>query len=296
MTVSPPWAGLDLLTNVDPALAAGWHPVARSEDVTADGVRVRLLGHDVAVRRVDGQLCTRPTAQVTEHVGLVWVAPEPPVADLLEVPEFDDGAFVPGWLPTLRTRTPVGLLADNFLDLAHFPFVHAATFGAEDEPEVAPYDVVPERGGFGVEYEHDYRNVEDPAVALGLRPLVQRRRVSYRFRLPFQLRLRLDHLDSGGTTVILFHLQPEDLDASRIWSLVLRRDDSDGDSAEPRDMDATVAYELAVVREDLALSEQFLVAGLPLDPRAEMHIRPDASGLALRSCLRALRAARGVTA
>ena len=43
-----------------------------------------------------------------------------------------------GPLPTFRARGSAGLLADNFLDIAHFPFVHAGTFGAEEAAEVAP--------------------------------------------------------------------------------------------------------------------------------------------------------------
>jgi phenylpropionate dioxygenase-like ring-hydroxylating dioxygenase large terminal subunit len=45
------------LDNVHPGLRRCWHPVARAEDLLGDGpLRVRLLGEDWAVARLDGEL------------------------------------------------------------------------------------------------------------------------------------------------------------------------------------------------------------------------------------------------
>ena len=93
----------------------------------------------------------------------------------------------PSWwamLPTLRTRGSAGLLADNFLDVAHFPFVHAGTFGAEEAAEVTPFAVARDGWSFTVTYEHAFANREDPGVAAGLRPLVQTRRLTYVLQRP----------------------------------------------------------------------------------------------------------------
>ena len=65
------------------------------------------------------------------------------------------------------------------------PFVHGATFGAEDRPEVPVYDVVPEPGGFRSTQEQWCENPTDPEVARGGRPLRQRRRATYVYRAPF---------------------------------------------------------------------------------------------------------------
>ena len=43
----------------------------------------------------------------------------------------------------------------------------------------------------------------------GLRPLVQTRRLTYRLVAPFHLPLRIDFVDSGGSNVIGFFIQPE---------------------------------------------------------------------------------------
>ena len=209
-----------------------------------------------------------------------------PLADLPDVEEAHAPEFMAGDLPVLRARASAGLLADNFLDMAHFPFVHAATFGAGD-PVVAPMTVERAASGpcgrwaFTSVSEHPFLHREDPGVAAGVRPLEQRRRVTYRVHAPFHLVLRLDFLDSGGTNVIGFFLQPETEHDSRIFSTIWR-DDVDHD---PERMRSAVDFELKVVEEDLAVQEAYDVLSLPLDPTAEVHTRADRTTLELRRML-----------
>ncbi|MGH8988275.1 MAG: Rieske 2Fe-2S domain-containing protein [Acidimicrobiales bacterium] len=237
-------------------------------------------------------------AGVSERYGTVFLRPAAPepgragasaleaLATLPEVEEARDPAFMAGDLPVLRARASAGLLADNFLDMAHFPFVHAATFGSE-EPVVAPMTV--ERGSgdpfgpwsFTSVSDHPFLNREDPGVASGVRPLEQRRRVTYRVHAPFHLVLRIDFLDAGGTNVIGFFLQPEADDRARIYSTIWR-DDLGHDHQR---MQHAVDFEVKVVEEDLAIQEAYDVRFLPLDPTAEVHTRADRTTLELRRML-----------
>lgn len=226
---------------------------------------------------------------VVERHGMVFLCPTPPLPGLEDVPdvaEASDEAFMAGDLPVMRARACAGLLADNFLDMAHFPFVHAATFGAE-EPVVAPLEIGRDGWSYTAVSEHPFSNREDPGVAAGVRPLVQRRRVTYRVAAPFHLVLRLDFLDSGGTNVIGFFLQPETEDTTRIYSTIWR-DDMEGDAAR---MASAVAFEVEVVNEDLAVQEAYDARALPLDPTVEVHTRADRSTLELRRMLADLVAA-----
>lgn len=221
-----------------------------------------------------------PGGLVTAH-GVVFLAPEAPVVPLGTIPEADDPSFEAGELPTLRARASAGLLADNFLDVAHFPFIHAGTFGADEAALVQPYSVTRDGWSFTTEYEHSFANREDPGVAAGLRPLVQMRRLAYRLSAPFHLRLRIDFLDTGGSNVIGFFIQPETADSCRLFT-TLWRDDLGGDRAR---MDEAVAFEVAVLREDLVMQEAFFDLVLPLDPTAEVHTRADRTTLELRRVL-----------
>ncbi len=220
-------------------------------------------------------------AAVREHLGLVFLAPEPPLAALPEIPEATDATFAMGVLPPTRTRGSAGLLADNFLDFAHFPFLHANTFGAEESAEIAPYTLRRDGFDFEVVYEHPFQNREDPGVRSGLRPLVQTRRMTYRFRVPFALGLRLEFLEAGGVNTIGFFLQPETADTVRCYT-ILWRNDLDGDLAR---LEAALAFEQQVLDEDLALQSRYERLALSLEMHDEVHTRADRITVELRRVL-----------
>jgi phenylpropionate dioxygenase-like ring-hydroxylating dioxygenase large terminal subunit len=222
-----------------------------------------------------------PAARVAERFGLVFLAPQEPLAPLGDIAEAEDAGFQVGELAPVRVRASVGLLADNFLDMAHFPFVHQGTFGADESTEVPDYSVDRHGLSFSVSYEHTFANREDPGVSAGLRPLMQTRRLTYRLDAPFQLTLRIDFLESGGANVIGFFLQPETVEHCRIFTM-LWRDDLDGD---PTRMAEAVEYEMAAVVEDLRIQEAFDRLVLPLDPLVEVHTRADRTTLELRRVL-----------
>jgi phenylpropionate dioxygenase-like ring-hydroxylating dioxygenase large terminal subunit len=279
----------DLLTNLDPGLRPGWHPAALLREVPNDGEprAVRLLGNELRVRRAEGgALLVDPVpAAVAERFGLLWVALDEPRFALIDVPEDDDPAFAQGWLEPERSGSPAGVLAENFLDVAHFPFVHAGTFGAAEERYVPPLDVERTDGGLTSVQEQWFDNPGDPGVATGVRPLRQRRRATYSYRWPFQLSLRLEELDAGAVKTILFVLQPEDLDSTRIYTKMLLHGIGGVAVPPPDVVAAEVAFEVAVLAEDLRLQQAMTVRGLPLRLRDELHVRSDRSGVALRRVL-----------
>ena len=181
----------------------------------------------------------------------------------------------------MSTRGSAGLLADNFLDVAHFPFVHAGTFGADEAAEVPQYAVARDGWSFTMSYEHSFSNREDPGVAAGTRSLVQSRRLAYRLDAPFHLSLRIDFVEAGGTNVIGFFIQPETAETCRLFT-TLWRDDLAGDD---RRMAEAVDFEVAVLREDLLIQQSFHELVLPLEPTAEVHTRVDRTTLELRRVL-----------
>ena len=206
--------------NLDPSLEHAWHPVALSRELRPGGwLQVRLLGRTWMLRRTGrrsrgGSPGVRRPGAVRRRLarpGRAGRRPPRPAGG--RRPALRRGLAAAAALPG-----PAGPVADNFLDVAHFAFVHGATFGAEDRPEVPVYDVVPEPGGFRSTQEQWCENPTDPEVARGGRPLRQRRRATYVYRAPFSFRVSLEYLDTGATTTILFLLQPEDADSTRIYT------------------------------------------------------------------------------
>jgi vanillate O-demethylase monooxygenase subunit len=254
----------------------------------ADGacVEIPALGDDATIP--PRARLTAP-AGIHESHGMIYVAPETPLTPAPAVLEAADATFQAGDLPVIETRASAGLLADNFLDMAHFPFVHASTFGADEVREVPPYSVTREGYTFTATYEHEFANREDPGVAEGIRPLVQRRRLTYRYTAPFHLELAIEFLDAGGTNTIGFFLTPVDDETVRVYSTLWRNDLG---FSEER-MAEAVDFEIAVVSEDLTLQGKYRTLSLPLSPTAELHTRADRTTLELRRILADLVTAAG---
>ena len=265
-----------LLTNEDPALRRAWHPVALASEEPGE---VMLLGETYNLK-------DQPRGYaVQQRWGLVWLAPEEPRTDLFPDPDAEDAAYLGAWLPPARTPAAAGVVADNFLDVAHFPFVHAGTFGAAEEKIVPRYQVTTEPFGCRSVQEQWFDNPEDPEVVAGRRPVRQRRRATYVYRAPFQLLLRLEELDAGAVKTILFFAQPESLTSTRIYTKMLLHGIGGAADPPPDVVAREVAFEEAVLAEDLELQRKMRLPGLPLTMRDELHVRADRLGVTLRRVL-----------
>jgi phenylpropionate dioxygenase-like ring-hydroxylating dioxygenase large terminal subunit len=262
----------DLFTNEDPSLAKAWHPVA-------------VVGEDLSSVRILGRRFDLTEYETRERWGLLWLAPEEPLTDLFPDPDADDRDFVGAWLPPVRTPVSAGVVADNFLDVAHFPFVHVKTFGAAEEKLVERYEVTAEEFGCRSVQEQWFDNPADPGVLSGERPLRQRRRATYVYRAPFQLMLRLEELDAGAVKTILFFAQPESLTSTRVYTKMLLHGIGGVADPGPEVVASEVAFEEAVLGEDLDLQHKMRLPGLPLRMRDELHVRADLLGVHLRRVL-----------
>jgi phenylpropionate dioxygenase-like ring-hydroxylating dioxygenase large terminal subunit len=257
----------------------------------ADGACTEIPAIDGSDRIPPRARATTPAA-LTERAGLVFLAPEEPLTELLDLPYASDDSFVHGALVPIRARVGAGLMIDNFLDQAHFPFVHAATIGTDDA-RIVP-DLTIERHDYGmtVTSRQQFPNHEDRGVQQEIRPLLQERFLRYEYRAPFAVSLYMEYVDAGVTNVIDFFVQPEDDDHCRLHT-ILHRDDLGDD---PDQMAQCVAYEQKIVDEDLVIQERYVDRRLPLDLTTEVHLRADRTGLELRRILADFLAEAGVGA
>jgi len=257
------------------SLRCGYHGWCYAADGSC--TEIPSLG---AQERVPPRAVATVPAALTERHGMVFLAPEPPVTELLDIPEADDPSFVHGALEPITASVGAGLMIDNFCDIAHFPFLHAATIGTS-ESETFDFEV--ERRGFGmyVHARHPFPNREDPGVAAGIRPLIQNRTLEYRYRAPFSICLRIDYEEAGGTNVLYFYVQPLDDESCRIFTAVHRNDLGDDEAR----LAECVAFERKVVDEDLGLQERYRDKRLPLDVTAEVHVKADRMTIELRRIL-----------
>jgi phenylpropionate dioxygenase-like ring-hydroxylating dioxygenase large terminal subunit len=221
---------------------------------------------------------------VCEHVGLIWLAPETPIVECVNVAQSTNSGFRWGVLSPTRVDVSAAALIDNFCDVAHFPFLHAATFGSDTSLEVADVHVETSEEGWVAGYvdTQEFTNREDPCVIAGIRPETQHRRATYAYRAPFIATLQLDYLEAGGSNVIVFAVQPETATTSRVYT-VIGRNDLETDQA----LHDAVAFEQRVLDEDLAFQSRGH-APFSLDIRAELHTRADRLTLEVRRILHRL--------
>ena len=232
---------------------------------------------------------------VQEAYDMVWVALEEPLADLIDIPEWNAPGIVAAWLPVTTIRCGAAQFIDNFVDIAHFPYVHAATFGV-DEPTtdshgtvtttMEPYAVETsdDASSLRVRYDHFVANREDPLVATGQHELVQPRQMEYVYQVPFTARLRLDLPVTGIENTVIVALAPVDAHHSLLFSALLRNDLSG--PSDPHAAEA-VEFELRVLDEDLVILERFQDPRFPLDTRLQVHTRADRLAVEFRRLLAA---------
>lgn len=210
------------------------------------------------------------TAPVTVRFGLVWMSlADDPIGTWIDDTPYRDSTNDQFTCGPFTTHVSAGVLADNFLDAAHFPFLHAATFGGDDDGKPS---LSVERDGWMITV-HDEQQVDgahlaesEPAVAV------------YTVGAPFSVELRLDR--PGGSDLIWSFACPVD-DATTLWWMV-HAYPLGGDERlirEAADLQTEVGY------EDLRMLEQMEDPTVPLDLRAELHTKADLGCLEYRRLL-----------
>jgi vanillate O-demethylase monooxygenase subunit len=260
---------------VDGTLECGYHGYRFAPDGTC--VEIPAIGASVDNGgAIPPKANCRAAHSVTDHLGLVWLAPEEPMAPLPEVPEHDDPAFVHCPLPVLDWNAGAAQMVDNFLDQGHFPYLHLATFGAVDDRKVPDYDLQRNGHGFTVNHSHTTKTLADSHGADEFS--VAERHDLFVFTPPHHVYLRIDYPADDAVLTISFCHQPVNAGTTRLYCTDYRNDIADSDE----DRQAAVDFQLAVAGEDKAMLEQFPHKTVPLNPTAEVHTKADRITLEMR--------------
>lgn len=258
-----------------------WYAVADIFCLRDGPRRTRLLETDLTVTGpaenatvTDDEGNRYPVQLKFDHV---WTtlgdAPRP----LFDIPEGDEEG---------RRRIPCGVVrvkcsplraVENFLDIAHFPFVHTDILGSEPHTEVSPYKVAireesdevwatqvkffqpqaAKSAGDGIITDYDYR-VPAPTVA-----------VLYKTCPP----------KPEAQDVIAIFVQPISETESDVWPWMALYDDASTFSEM-----AQFQHEIFV--QDRSILENQRPVKLPLDPKMEIPTRADMTSVAYRRWLK----------
>ena len=207
-----------------------------------------------------------------ERYGLVWVCLGSTAADSPEgipvVPHEDDPTFRRINTPVDVWQTSCTRMADNFLDITHFPYVHVGTFGRGQDTLVPKLELEPlDSGWFGYRYEVKANNSDLGTLASGQSTGVVERAMSSGFHLPFDVRSTIRYA-TGLEHIILMLSTPID-DVTSYFTFIIWRNDDFSVSAEE-----VIRFDMAIGAEDKRMLE--MVPGvLPLDQTTLVSVQAD---------------------
>ncbi len=213
--------------------------------------------------------------RVEVRYGLVWVCLGDPAAEIPSISQDADESF-------RRINNPVDVwqvsatrMTDNFLDIAHFPFVHTGTFGNRQRTQVEKIDLRDLSHGFhGYEYSVIADNPPSAGITSGQDSSGVNRKMTTGFYLPFTVRSTIEY-DTGLEHIILLLTTPID-DVNAYFTFVIWRNDDFRVSSED-----TVFFDRMIGEEDRVMLEK-IPGVLPFDHGALASTQSDKPSTAWR--------------
>lgn len=265
---------------VEKAALDQWYCIDSLDDIPQGTSANRLLGMPLTVTREGEAISVADSARqlpAQRRHGFLWTTPGAPAAPIPAIPEADepDRRHVPCGAVTVRAS---GLrIFENFLDMAHFPFVHTDVLGSEPNTEVAGYDC---------EIRRDVDEVwttncsfVQPRAALSASEAINTY-YTYRVTTPFTVMLyKTCPTAPDRRDVICLFVQPLEPDRCRAHPVMFLIDDT----ARTADL---IAFQQMIFLQDRIILENQRPVLLPLEPRAEIPTRADASSVAYRRWLK----------
>ena len=186
----------------------------------------------------------------------------------------------------MRVRASGLRLVENFLDMAHFPFVHTDILGVEEHAEVTRYEVEIRRDVDEV-WATKCRFYQPQAAAHAGSGQVSRIHVSRRAAPSRWCSTRPAPPQPERFDVIGLFVQPVEEDLSLAYAFVLVVDDQST-------MTALIHFQQTIFLQDRIILENQRPRLLPLDPRMETPTRADLASVVYRRWLKEKRLAFGV--
>jgi phenylpropionate dioxygenase-like ring-hydroxylating dioxygenase large terminal subunit len=229
-----------------------------------------------------------PTKARTEvyHVqvryDMVWVCLGEPTNDVPPFPEWDMvgyGHAVCG--PFLHIPAYGPRIIENFLDAAHFPFVHEGVLGDPNQPVLGEYEarITPH----GVESDPIAVYQPDPYGGVA-------GQVTYTYHAYRPLTAHFTKHMPAATNGMVLTVTPHDDRDCTAWFLVATTAVTDNAYLEEHYTPRIAT----IFEEDLAVIASQRPELLPLDLQAELHLRSDRVAIAYRRWLRELGLMHGV--
>ncbi|MBC7454886.1 MAG: aromatic ring-hydroxylating dioxygenase subunit alpha [Massilia sp.] len=220
------------------------------------------------------------TFAVQERHGLVWACLGTPPACVAPFPEGDDADLRKVWCGPYEVHSSGPRIVDNFLDIAHFAFVHEGILGAQDQAALADYTVEAfDEPGYGCGIRARQCRAWQPQAS---RAAAGGAEVEYGYRVvrPLSAILTKGRVSGGGPCdAIALFLQPLSETHTRVWIVLALTDHESSD-------DALRQFQDTIFLQDLPILESQRPQRLPLIAGAEVSVASDRMSLAYRGYLK----------
>jgi phenylpropionate dioxygenase-like ring-hydroxylating dioxygenase large terminal subunit len=259
-----------------------WYPVGLFSQLDAKGRRTALMGEPVVVALDDRGQAVVATGEgralpVCVRYGHVWSSLGEPRKELFAIPEADQPGRRMVEVGVVRVRCSPLRAVENFLDIAHFPFVHTDILGAEPHTEVE-------------NYEAEIREREDEVWATGIRFYQPQAAKSasggivteYMYRAPAptcSVLYKTCPPRPGEWDVIAIFVQPLAEDLCDVWPWMALFDDATPTTE-------LIHFQQTIFLQDRSILENQIPTLLPLDPGMEIPTRADLTSVAYRRWLK----------
>ncbi|MBO9186998.1 aromatic ring-hydroxylating dioxygenase subunit alpha [Rhizobium sp. L80/93] len=265
----------------DQAALDQWYPLDTETEIPFGTSSSRLLGSDVVVtRETDGSIAVTAeegALQIIKRFGLVWTTLGQPAGGLFALPEADEEDRRVVNCGSVMVRASGLRIVENFLDMAHFPFVHTDILGAEPHTEVMHYNA---------EIRRDVDEVWatncqffQPQAALSATGGIMTDYI-YRVMTPFATLLYKTCPNAANRwDVICLFVQPLDPGRCRAHPVMFLIDDVSTTTE-------LVHFQQLIFLQDRIILENQRPVLLPMEARSEIPTRADASSIAYRRWLK----------
>lgn len=257
-----------------------WYPVAMVSGIENDRDTL-LLGRDIRLGRDNGTCWVEDGSgrrlPTVERFGHLWTSFGQPESDLFTIPEAETPGRKLVDVGSVRVKCSPLRAVENFLDIAHFPFVHTDILGAEPHTEVARYQV-------------DIREEENEVWATKVKFFQPQAAKSaaggitteYMYRVPAPTCAVLYKTcppRPGEWDVITLFVQPLTEEWCEVWPWMALYDDVST-------MAEMVSFQQLIFMQDRSILENQIPRKLPLDPGMEVPTQADMTSVAYRRWLK----------
>ncbi|EPE95108.1 aromatic ring-hydroxylating oxygenase subunit alpha [Rhizobium grahamii] len=264
------------------AMLNEWYPVGLFSHTKKGIYKTALMGEPIEVSAAAGGDAVVTTSAgralpVIVRFGHVWSSLGVPDKDLFSIPEADQPGRRFVEVGVVRVRCSPLRAVENFLDIAHFPFVHTDILGAEPHTEVQ-------------NYKAEIRDVEDEVWATQVKFYQPQAAKSasggitteYMYRVPAPtcsvLYKTCPPRPSEWDVITLF-VQPLAEDLCDVWPWMALFDDETS-------MTDLIHFQQTIFLQDRSILENQIPRLLPLDPGMEIPTRADMTSVAYRRWLK----------